>query len=334
MRTRRLSGGRRPVLLLVLVALAALPAAARATRVETIPASERLAIQSRFWPSLHQTLMEASQRDGVANPGVGEAERAAWDRAVAAYRANLGDRDPLRDSELIRLDEQLALIAERDGLPEGLPHGTREALLVAAPVYLARLWPEHSRGNELWIAVAATLVDRLGDELMEEHERVYGRAYPRRTVVDVTPFGGRFGAYTTDRELPHAVIGSRVSGNQGFAALEALFHEVSHTVVRPRTDAVGPEIAAAEAALGRQAHPQLWHAIQFHVSGELVRRALAAHGVAYTPMVEGRLWEGPFRGLREAVVEEMGRVIDGQAPLAEGVSRIVERTGGRVAARP
>jgi hypothetical protein len=118
-----------------------------------------------------------------------------------------------------------------------------------------------------------------------------------------------------------------VAGNQGFAALESIFHEVSHTVVRPRNGAVGDEIATAEVTLGKTANPQLWHAIQFHVSGELVRRALAARGVDYTPMVTGRLWDGPFRGLQQAVTEHMEPKLQGKATLREAVAAIVAATG-------
>ena len=310
----------------------ALAAPAAATRVESTPATEVFQLQSRFWPSLHQTLMEASQRRGVENPGVGDAERAAWDGAVAAYRERIGDRDPVRDRELIALDEALATLGDREG-PKELPYQAHTALIAAAPVYLARLWEGHSRANEFWIAVATKLLEEAGDEILDAHHVVYGVAYPRKVVVDVTPHGGRFGAYTNDQTFPHAVIGSLVPGNQGFASLESIFHETSHAVVRPFGGAVGNEIAQAEQALGKKANRQLWHAIQFHVTGELVRRALAARGVAYTPMVIGRLWEGPFGGLQTAVTEEMEARLQGRVSLADAVKAIVERTGEPAAPR-
>ena len=311
---------------LTLLAAVAFAPAARGTRVETIPATERFVLQSRFWPSLHQTLMEASQRDGVANPGVDEAERAAWDEAVAAYRERIGDRSPVRDGELIVLDEALSRLAD-DELPKDLPYVAHTALARAAHVYRDRLWPADARANELWIAVATALLAQVGDELFEAHQQVYGAAYPSRIVVDVTPHGGQFGAYTNDLSFPHAVIGSRVAGNQGMAALESLFHETSHAVVRPRGGVVGDDIAAAELALGREANRQLWHAIQFHVTGELVRRALAARGVDYTPMVIGRLSEGPFSGLQEVVTLHMEPRLQGRGTLREAVTAIVAATG-------
>jgi hypothetical protein len=309
-----------------------LAAAAAATRVETIPATERFQLQSRLWLSLHQTLMEAAQRDGVPNPGADAAERADWDAAVASYRERIGDRDPVRDRELIALDEALSRLPD-DGRPSALPYDAHVGLSRAYAVYFNRLWPQHSRGNQLWIAVASALLEQVGDELAEAHQEVYGAAYPRLAVVDVTPYGGRYGAYTNDLTFPHAIIGSRVPGNQGFAALESIFHEVSHSVVRPHGDTVGREIDLAGQRLGRTPHPQLWHAIQFHVTGELVRRALAARGVSYTPMVTGRLWEGPFRGLQQAVTEGMAPRLEGRGTLQEAIDTIVERTAPPAAAQ-
>jgi hypothetical protein len=305
-------------------AVAVLPAAA-VVAAPTPRAADRFQLQSRFWPSLHQTLMEAAQRDGVPNPGAGEAERATWDAAVARYRASVGDANPVRDEKLLALDEALSTLVD-DAAPAALPYDVHEPLAAAAAVYRARLWPDHARGNELWIAVARALLEQVGDELLAAHERAYGQPYPQRFVVDVTPFGGRFGAYTNDLTFPHVTQGSRDPGSQGMAALESLFHEVSHTVVRPRGGAVGREIDAAERALGRRANGQLWHAIQFYTTGELTRRALATRGVPYTMMVEGRLWEGPFGGLEEAVETSWTPVLDGKATRDEAIRAIVERT--------
>ena len=300
--------------------------AAQGAAASAPAATERFQLQSRFWPSLHQTLMEASQRGGVENPGVGDGERAAWEAAVAAYRQRIGDRNPVRDEPLISLDEALARLAD-DAAPAGLPYAAHDALVAAAPVYRQRLWPVHARGNEFWIAVARGLLAGAGDELVAAHERVYGEPYPARVVVDVTPYGGRFSGYTNDLTFAHTVISSRDPDYQAFGALELLLHEASHTVVRPFGGVVGKEIGEAESALGRKAHPQLWHAIQFYTTGELTARVLAARGVdRFVPFVDKGLWDAAFRGLRDAIVRHWRPYLDGQGTREAAIRAIVEET--------
>jgi hypothetical protein len=57
-----------------------------------------------------------------------------------------------------------------------------------------------------------------------------------------------------------------------------LLHESSHALVRPISDA----FAAESKAQGKNTR-DLWHVALFYMTGEVVRQALAARGIAYQP---------------------------------------------------
>jgi hypothetical protein len=114
---------------------------------------------------------------------------------------------------------------------------------------------------------------------------------------------------------------------QGFAALELMFHEPSHGIVGPSFGAIGPEIAEIEKRLHRVAPRQLWHAILFHTSGELTRRALARRGVtSYVPFFVG-MFEGPYRREADALREHWQAYLDGRTERGVALERIVRETG-------
>ena len=286
----------------------------------------RYLLQSNAWVNLHQRLLHEA-RFGTPPPAAlaGE-ELARWQQAAGEYRAYVGNRHPLFDRELIALNAALSETAGPE-LPAGLPPPAAAALKAAMPLYRAAQWEEDDRVNRFWIALAERLLAAAAEELAEAHAKVYGVPFPTRIRVDVTSFGGQFGAYTVgEGESAHAVIASTDPGCQGFAALECLMHEPSHAIVGAETGAIGTDVVRLGKELGVRPPWNLWHAILFYTSGELTRRAFARRGVqGYQPYMLG-MYEGPFRGLRQPLETHWQACLDGKLSRAEAIRRILAET--------
>ncbi len=234
--------------------------------------ASRFELQSNFWVNLHQRLQNDSAGTTASLNGD------EWKQAVDAYRARFGRRSPFLDPELVAINDVLSNTRDEDE-PRGLPDPVREILLRIAPFYRRAQWAADDRANRFWIASVEGMLHDTEADLIREHERVYGTTWPARIRVDVSPFAGPFGAYTTgDAKLTHTTVSSRDPGYRGFAALEMLMHESSHGVI-------DEPLVGDRARLTAEGAPDgLWHAIIFYTSGELTRRVLASRGVSdYVP---------------------------------------------------
>jgi hypothetical protein len=292
-------------------------------------ADQRFQLQSNFWVSLHQTLLDAGQNNklAVADGTLRDAERTVWNAAVLTYRARYSDRMPFLDDELIRLNYGLSNAAE--AIPPGFPDEITKALATASVIYRKYHWTEDDRVNRFWITTAEALLRDAGEDLVQEHGRVYGTPYPSKIRVDVTPFGGPFGAYTATQDgNVHTTISSRDPGYQSFAALEMLLHEGSHAIVGAASGQVGPDINQKAAERRMLAPRQLWHAVLFYTSGELTRRALKQRGVDYVPYATKQgMWDRAFTGLRPALDSFWQSYIDGKMTRDAAIDNIVQMTG-------
>jgi hypothetical protein len=291
-------------------------------------AQERFQLQSNFWVSLHQTLLDAGQNNRlvVADGLMRDAERSIWNAAVLTYRARYTDRMPFLDDELIRINDALSTAGE--AIPAGFPEEITKALATSSVVYRKYFWTDDDRVNRFWITTVEGLLRDAGEELAKEHARVYGVPFPARVRVDVAPRAGPFGAYTSDHNGVHTVISSRDPSYQGFAALEMLLHEASHAIVGPASGQIGPEINQKAVEKRLLAPRQLWHAVIFYTSGELTRRALKARGVDYTPYAyKQNMWERTFNGLREPLETFWQSYLEGKATRDVALDNIVGVTG-------
>jgi hypothetical protein len=211
-------------------------------------------------------------------------EARAWSASLDYYAATLAGRDLLVDSELVDINNVLAqlesspqLIGGKLGLETpGLPPKMVAALEQAAPVYRAHWWKEHDRANRSWIAAVAPRVRQLGGNLAEQLAAIYHAEWPAGSIrVDVTIYAGRMGGYTSLDPL-HVTISSSDTRNQGAAALEVLFHEASHALAGAVREGIARECRARNKPIPRD----LWHALVFYTTGEIVRRALSVPEVA------------------------------------------------------
>ncbi len=248
-------------------------------------------LHSGFWMNLHHTLYQQARekrvsRIGTANsstsPRLSEAERRDWDAAVAYYAANFANKDLLFSTELILLKNQLGDFEDCDELSgakkktcdAGLPGNITPVLDSAAPIYRAHWWPEHDRANRKWIAGVSPLVRYKGLDLAQRLAEIYQTKWPTEKIrVDVTAYANWAGAYTTLDPL-RVTISSTDPGNQGSVALEVLFHEASHGIAEPVQAAIIRECRQRDKPIPRD----LWHALIFYTTGEVVRPVMNSAG--------------------------------------------------------
>jgi hypothetical protein len=318
-------------------------------------------LHSGFWINLHHTLYhEAKERTSASSaqdkagkssgayvktvPGakapLNTAEQQAWNAAVAYYAGNYAEKDLLFTTELIELKNQLGDFEDCDELSgkskkfcdAGLPPKLTQVLESAAPVYRAHFWPDHDRANRRWIMRVAPLVIEQGVGLSERLADIYQTRWPREKIrVDVCAYTNWAGAYTTPNPL-RVTISSLDSRNQANEALEVLFHEASHGIAAPVQEAIIRECRQRDKAIPRD----LWHALIFYTTGEVVRPVLAGadqvHGGSnggasesgYTPYAlrEG-LYERGWKDYYSLLQRFWQPYLDGKATYDDAIARMV-----------
>ncbi len=204
------------------------------------------------------------------------AEIRAWQDAVAFYSKDLASRDLLLNGDMEIINNQLSAMEicpdlegkTSPGCKFGLRPDLVEALERAAPVYRTHWWARHDRANREWIAAVTPLIEQMGVELSSRLADVYQRPWPSgRMRVDVVWYGGPFGAYTS-LEPTHITISSHDSRNRGIYGYEVLFHEASHAVAIGVNQAIARQFRDRDKPIPRE----LWHALLFYTTGEMVRR--------------------------------------------------------------
>ena len=293
---------------------AAEPRSAQEASQGTLPVFE---FHSGFWINLHHFLyLQARLRkpggqgtirtepsSGTETPGGATAaapastegltpeEQQAWSAAVDYYGRDLAGRDLLFNGDMVNINNRLAELetcADLSGhsssqCTAGLRPELVAALERAAPVYRARWWPEHDRSNRSWIASVGPLVRGLGGSLSRQLAATYHSNWPAgRLRADVVFYGGPFGAYTS-LDPVHLTISSADARNQGTAALEVLFHEASHALASAVRQAIVRECRARSKPIPRD----LWHALLFYTTGEIVKLALQKDAAAPEGSVGG-----------------------------------------------
>jgi hypothetical protein len=317
-------------------------------------------LHSGFWINLHHTLYyEARQRKAflsrdanttksapptaksvLAGKGLTDTEQKAWDDAVVYYMLNYADKDLLFTTELIQLKDQLGDFEDCDELSgrkrkfcdAGLPANLTQVLEAAAPVYRVRLWPEHDQANRRWILQVAPLVREQGVGLSERLADIYQTRWPHEKIrVDVVAYANWAGAYTTVDPL-RVTISSLDSRNQGPQALEVLFHEGSHGIAEPVQTAIIRECRQRDKPIPRD----LWHALVFYTTGEVIRTVLTsaspnhadkntgASGSGYNTYAfrEG-LYQRGWKNYLELLQRFWQPYLDGKASFDDAIARMV-----------
>jgi hypothetical protein len=300
---------------------------------------------SGFWINLHHFLYQQARARGTqSSPPSGETpvstealtqdERSAWAAGLAYYSGGFADRDLLFNGDMVLINNRLAELEACVDLSgravsacsSGLRPELIAALESAAPVYRARWWPQQDRANRAWIGALEPLVRQYGVKLSQQLAETYESNWPSGILrVDVVNYGGPYGAYTT-LDPAHLTISGTDPRNQGLAALEVLFHEASHTLAGAVRDAIARECRQR----GKPIPRDLWHALLFYTTGEIVKRALSkvpagqAGPGAYTPYAfRNKLYERGWTSYERALELYWQPYLDGKAEFGSAVARLV-----------
>lgn len=303
-------------------------------RGDVVAEVANLQFHSAFWPNLHHTLYVAAW-DRRAAGGTGRRrlagtfpepltatltpeEHAAWDAAVAYYDRELASLDLLFSNRMAGSIRR-AMIAAGETLGGTLEAAHREALEAAAPVYRKYWWPMHDRANRAWIGDVAPRTKEVANEVTTRLAALYQTPWFTEPVrVDIVRAGNWQGAYTMNRPT-HATIASGDTDAAGWNGVDVVFHEVSHTLILRIQEMIDTEARAT----GKQPGT-LWHAVQFVMTGEVVREVLAARKVDFVPYAYrtgllDRAW-GAFKG---PIEREWMPYINGKITLEDAIKRLV-----------
>lgn len=295
---------------------------------------------SGFWLNLHHTLYyQARQQRTPGAPSVlpvsnlTSTEQKAWDAAVGYYARTYAGKDLLVALDLVLIKNQLGdfeTCEDLAGLKKktcdaGLPKQLTDVLNAAAPVYRARLWKEHDNANRRWIASVAPLVRRSGVELSHRLAEIYQTDWPHERIrVDVTAYSNSAGAYTTLDPL-RVTVSSSDPRNQGPEALEILFHEASHGISDNVQDAILRECRQRDKPVPRD----LWHALLFYTTGEVIRPAIFTSEQAppkkgYVPYaVREGLYKRGWENYLRVLTEYWQPYLDGNQTFDDAVAHMV-----------
>jgi hypothetical protein len=323
---------------LLLLILASVAAAQDEASAAPLPVYE---FHSGFWLNLHHTLYrQARLQRGAGNSagapisGLTPAEQRAWSAALGFYAKTYADKDLTISLEMILIKNQLGdfeTCEDLTGLKKktcdaGLPAKLTEALALAAPVYRAHLWGEHDRANRRWISSVAPLVRRNGVDLSHRLAEIYQTNWPKERIrVDVTSYASATGAYTTLDPL-RVTVSSSDPRNQGSEALEVLFHEASHGIADSVQDAIFRECRQRDKPIPRD----LWHALLFYTTGEVIRpldlspAAAASPSSGYVPYaVREGLYKRGWENYLRILTQYWQPYLDGRVEFSDAVAHMV-----------
>jgi hypothetical protein len=282
---------------------------------------------SGFWVNLDLNLYEqalSGPSDSRCSKVEGETA-SEWTASVLFYKQTMVSRDLLFDPRLVAIKNSLE-DQEHAGLlspTAALPSPLVAVLERVAPIYRSTCWNQQDQANKDWIRQALPLVGRYGAELEHELSAAYQVPWPTGPVrVDVTNYASWAGAYTTNQPT-RITISSTDHRNQGTAALEILFHEASHGISWHLQRAILEECKKQGVLLPRR---DLWHAVIFYTTGELVRRRIAG----YVPYAyKNGLWNHAWPMYIGPLERDWKPYLDGQSPFDVAVRTLVKDAGER-----
>lgn len=287
----------------------------------TSPSPALFDFHSGFWVNLDLALYQRAQ-PGATGDIIADNDP-DWKQALSFYRENIASRDLLFDDAMVSVKNTLedqehaqTLQSTKDLTPVwiGCLHG-------AARYYRISLWPKQDQANKRWIEQVRPLLDRYGDQLTKSLSSAYQSPWPKESIrVDVANYASWAGAYTTNGPT-RITVSSVDQANQGDAALEVLFHEASHGISGKLERAITAECKQQNVLLPRR---DLWHAVLFYTTGEIVRRALPN----YVPYASANgLWKRAWPMYLDPLEQDWRPYLDGKISFSSAVSAIVKDVG-------
>lgn len=195
--------------------------------------------------------------------------------AIAYYRRELIGQNLLFDDTLQDLARWLI------GRGGATPAGWSEVFTPLLDDYRATDWLGHDRHNQRWSTAAGDQLAMLLPEAIDRLQELYRQPLPDPPVLVSTVYvGDRLPAYTSIRPT-HITCSTTHPESQSRAAAEVILHEASHELVDGVRASIRARVDITQQGLG-----QLWHAVLFFITGEIVVRLFAERGVTYTPYLE------------------------------------------------
>ena len=158
----------------------------------------------------------------------------------------------------------------------------------------------------------------------------HGDVFSDRCQRRANQTANRSGAYTTLDPL-RVTISSTDPRNQDSEALEVLFHEASHGIAEPVQQAIIRECRQREKAIPRD----LWHALIFYTTGEVIRPVIAATNAeggadgperagGYTPYaIREGIYQRGWEGYLKLLTQFWQPYLDGKSNFDDAIARMV-----------
>lgn len=280
---------------------------------------------SGFWMNLHHFLYKLAQPIS-AEPSIAEELKVNagpdWNAAVLYYKQKMISRDLLFDDGMSEIKFALEDQENAKTLKPSVQL-TPELVSVlekAAPAYHEHWWKAHDDANHQWIDAVSVLLTRYGDTLVHELSDAYKTAWPTYTIrVDVTNYANWSGAYTTI-DPTRITISAGDRANYETAALEIVFHEASHGISAKLMNSIAEECEKQRVILPRR---DLWHAVLFYTTGEVVR----GHFAGYVPYGYKGLWERAWPMYIKALEQDWLPYVNGKVSFDAAVTALVHDVG-------
>jgi hypothetical protein len=253
--------------------------------------------------------------------GLPAEQRAAFDRAREHYKEFA---TPAGNRLQLALRYRLAGYGGSGLADAGAIDAALAVLPPAAAAYEKCWWRSHDARNRRWIAALEPLLAAHEDALSKRLGELYGKKLRQPLPVDVVSYVSFSGADTVV-DPDHLLISSVEPANTGYAALEIVFHEASHTLFGPATDGrLWTELEAAAKADGAPLPPNFWHALLFYTTGSAVKARLAERGIDYEQLLYTQgLFDRSWPAFRAPLERVWQPYVDGRVGMAEATRQIV-----------
>jgi len=299
--------------------------------------ARRFRFERPFWFGLHRLLMQQAALDPsiprrgpsrverVDASSWSEAERAAWDSALEVYVEHHVRRSPLFDGGMVSIENRLAQLPASE-VPTGggpITQAHARVLAAAARIYRQRFRAEHDDAARAWLEAVRPKLRRVIFELPGRLEKMLVAAWPEEPIrVDLVCDATWAGAYTTV-DPPRVTIAPGDPRNRDWLAVEILFHEASHVLIRDVSAALRRAAAEAEVEIARD----LWHAVLFYTAGEAVRPFA---GEGFVPYAEAQgLWDRvpAWADAKPAIEAEWAPWLRGERSFEAAIEALVRAAG-------
>lgn len=301
-----------------------------------VAATPDFSFHSDFWLNLHDYLY------GIAGGGPSDdflPEEGAtcfatlpsallepWETAKAYYQREMAERHHRRDPLIRSIRYTITNLATRH---ISNPQRTQVFTLLegAAPAYQTCLWPQHDARNRVRIADLISTLIAHADAVKAQLVQYYQEPWPDPLPIDILSYSDYAGANTASgrTDPQHTTLSSTEPNVSGIKGLELILHEATHLMFGARWGSVTERIEAASNRLGTSPPRDLWHALSFYTSGEVVRRRVASQGdstfVSYG--VRTGLFERSWSMYLPAIERYWHPYLDGKVNIDDAITNVV-----------